>query len=656
MNNIFIITLIMILVSLYFFDTEGRTNEPFCTKDGNERGCLEDFTYAKAVAGNKGVALKNNSIGPVTYVNGTQMENVIGFQCVPGNWPDKTLGGTDCYIWDSVSAVDSTRHDSSDSDFKNSAYYYNCSGVGKSLPGCRAIYNAFGQKSYKDLGYSCDLGNGTIPTKISSTGVITCVTDASGNCLVRKSKEQCQTLLNLVPTTTPIPTTSTGENVSCNNTIKTLECSKGKVGTACTDMYNKLGLKTLDELGYSCNKNIGAKNLPGKVIDNSSYNFASYDGQSIIGNCQTAINFQPLKTLNDVKCEQYTTSTDTKYPTACEQAYTTYNLYPSTNPLVIKGNDSNYSIENTFTKPDDLFSMYYKYQTSFPSNTDSNVSSSISSGIKSILSKTPLKLGCCKRTNPNDNSAKNVGVRVPVNPTIESINPYAKTFNFQNSQISLLENSCPADLYWGSSKCDNFFGLNCDNIINYMNSQNINVQSELLNYAPECACYAPQTKEQSGYPSSTPSVCYKNGCDLSSNPSVYIDPSSRNGTEVKTCSLSICNSINDFSGMNIGGTTTISTQTQNQCGSTIPSETSTSSDSSTSSTDGTTTGGTGTTTGSGTTTDGTTTDGTGTTTGSGTYINNQTSSTSDSSNIYMIIYIVIILLLLITSSASFLMR
>jgi hypothetical protein len=80
-----------------------------------------------------------------------------------------------------------------------------------------------------------------------------------------------------------------------------------------------------------------------------------------------------------------------------------------------------------------------------------------------------------------------------------------------------------------------------------MQSQNINVESELLNYAPECACYAPQTKDQSGYPPTTPSVCYKDGCDLSSNPSVYIDPSSRNGNNVKTCDMTICNSINDFS-------------------------------------------------------------------------------------------------------------
>ena len=102
--------------------------------------------------------------------------------------------------------------------------------------------------------------------------------------------------------------------------------------------------------------------------------------------------------------------------------------------------------------------------------------------------------------------------------------------------------------------------------MNYMKQQNIDIQSELMNYAPECACYAPQTQAQQGYPPSTPSVCYKNGCDISSNPSVYLDPNSRDGTSQKTCSLTICNSINDFSGMTVGGGANISTQTQNQCG------------------------------------------------------------------------------------------
>jgi len=563
MNNYFILIIILVLVIVNTFDF--GILEPFCTKKSSDK-CLNRFTYDYGIESGRGIAINNNSVGTDTNKTNSN-EKLINFKCVPDNYPNET-GGTDCNIWSSINDVNRARGNDSRDWFKNEEYYLDCKQIGKSKPGCASGYNAMGYKSYADLGFSCNVGNGLVPTKIDPTnGVITCATDSNGNCLVRNSKSDCVNSLTLIP----------ADN-SGKNTNNSLVCSQGKIGTKCVDMYNNLELKTLGELGYQCSNSIGEGKLPGKVINNDTYNFASYDNKKIIDNCPTAINFQPLNKIADVVCSEYTVSTDNSYPIACEQAYTRFNLYPSTNPLVIKGNDPKYSISNTFKNTSDLFSTYSKFQQAFPPNTNSNSAQSISDGIKNILSETPIKLSCCKRTNPTNNSSININVRVPVNPTIKSINPNTEKFNFQYSQIEIPENSCSANLYSGSPDCNNFYGLNCDNIINYMREQNIDIQSELLNYAPECACYAPQTREQSGYPPSTPSVCYKNGCDITSNPNVYLDPNSRDGNSQKTCSLTICNSINDFSGLSAGGSINISPQTKNQCG--IDSGTSSTSDTS----------------------------------------------------------------------------
>jgi hypothetical protein len=556
MNLYFIILIILILTVIYFLNDIINFNikEPFCTKKSSDK-CLNHFTYAYEVAGGQALGIKNYSVNPSTNTTNPN-EKIMNYQCVPNNYPNET-GGTDCNIFPSMNAMNNARNNAARDWFKNPNYYLDCKQIGKSLPGCATGYNQMGYKSYSDLGYSCNVGSGLIPTKIdTATGIITCATDSNGNCLVRSSKTDCVNSLNLIPL-----------DNSNQNTNKGMACTNGAVGTACVNMYNTLGLKTLDELGYSCNSSIGKGNLPGKVINNSTYNFASYDNKTIVNNCPTAINFQPLNELKDVVCSEYTISTDPTYPTACEQAYTNFNLYPSTNPLVNKGNDPNYTIGETYNTPTSLFNIYSTYQQAFPEGTNSNSAQSIANGIETILSETPLKLACCRRSSATNNTAQNVSVRVPVNPTIESINPNVKKFNFQYSQINIPPNSCPANLYSGSTDCDNFFGLNCNNIINYMDQQNIDVQSELINYAPECACYAPQTQAQQGYPPSTPAVCYKNGCDITSNPSVYLDPNSRDGDSQKTCSLTICNSINDFSGMTVGGGANISTRTQNQCGS-----------------------------------------------------------------------------------------
>ena len=647
MNIYFILIIIIILVIIHTINFS--ILESFCTRSSDDE-CLSRFTYAYGVEGGRGIGINNNSISTDNNTSNSN-EKIINYRCIPNNYPNKT-GGTDCNIWHSINAVNSSRGNDARDWFKDKNYYLNCKQIGKSKRGCAAGYNAMGYKSYEDLGFSCNVGNGKIPTKIdSATGVITCATDSKGNCLVRSSKSDCVNSLNLIP----------ADNSDKNKT-NNLVCVEGKIGSKCVDMYNNLGLKTLGELGFNCSSSIGEGKLPGKVINDETYNFASYDNKKIIDNCPTALNFQPLNQIVDVECLKYDVSTDDKHPTACEQAYTKFNLFPTTNPLVIKGNNPKYSVSNTFKDSTSLFSTYSKFQQAFPHNTNSNSAQSISDGIESILSETPIKLSCCKRIEPTNNTSSTINVRVPVNPTIKSINPNTEKFNFQYSQIEIPDGSCPANLYSGSTDCDNFYGLNCDNIINYMREQNIDIQSELLNYAPECACYAPQTKEQAGYPPSTPSVCYKNGCDITSNPNVYLDPNSRDGNSQKTCSLTICNSINDFSGLTAGGAINISPQTKNQCGIDSSSTSGTSGTPGTSGTSGTSgTPGTPGTSGTSGTSDTTGTPGTSDTSGtSGTTGTSDTTGTSNDSsttennvgNIRIIVIIIIIFIFILSLSTS----
>ena len=650
MDIYFIIIIILILIIFYIRGEINLKNiEPFCSKK-NKKTCLNNFTYSQTLANGNAIIIKNESITPTTITNNGQIEKIMNFQCVPNNYPIGT-NATDCNILTNITNSDNARNNDAEDYFPTPTYYLNCQTNGMGTPGCAGGYTAMGLKSYKDFGYTCNIGNGTIPTIVDPiTGIITCATDSNGNCLIRSSQTECNTLLNLIPVG---PTGTNGVNQ--------LICTSGKVGTPCTNMYNNLQLSTLSDLGYSCNTDIVKNELPGKPINDNSFGFASYDGTNIINNCPLNINFQPINPLKNVICSEYKSNIESEYPTACEQAFTKFNLYPSTNPLVVKGNDPNYTLSGTYNNTSSLFNIYTTYQSAFPAGTDSNSSASLKTGIEEILSETPIKLGCCRRKNPTTNTQINVNVRVPVNPTIESINPFTNKFNFQNSQIVLPENTCPANMYWGSDVCDNFFGLNCNNVMNYMQSENINVESELLNYAPECACYAPQTKDQAGYPSSTPSICYKNGCDLSSNPSVYIDPGSRNGNTVKTCDMTICTSINDFSNMTIGGSATISPQTSNQCGGSAPAPTPPSTPTSTStstSTSASTSASTPTSTPtstSGSNTSGSNTSGSNT---SGTSIssNQGTNSESEIGNMtYIIISIVVFVLLLISSVIGYML-
>ena len=420
------------------------------------------------------------------------------------------------------------------------------------------------------LGYSCNIndvtkvGTTTIPIKVNNN-IISIPSSDGKTPVYLKDSTECNSILNdFIYTDTPIV------------------CSEGKIGSICTKLYDSIGIKTLGELGYECNNNIANGNVPGKIKNNDSeYEVISYNNKTIDTNCKKSINFQPISELKNVVCSEYNKTIDTKYPNICKQSFDEYNLYHSANPLTIKGKNINYNIPNKITNSVILSnlsntnsSIYEKY---YEKNYDANTSSTFPATIGKVLEQSPLKLGCCMRNN-NDNKAINVTIRAPLSPDVaaDPANKDLVKYNFQKSVVSIPAETCPTYMYAGSDYCNTFFQTNCENVLTVFNENKNLTSSDFINYAPECACYAPATGALANVPLNIPPMCYKAGCQVGS--SSYIDPVSR---AQGSCNSTICANIVQVSGVSAGNNADINPVLENNCGNQIPSTSVSSSSSST---------------------------------------------------------------------------
>ena len=435
-------------------------------------------------------------------------------------------------------------------------------------------------KSYKDFGYNCNIGDGKIPLKYDDkTGVLSCISLDGKNCLSFSNKNECDKRINLVPYnsyTVPVPdpaTSTTAPTVilaepattaerKLNNTL-VINCDKGKIGDVCTNLYNYAGdkYKTIGELGYSSNPNIGDGRLLGKTNTNdTAYDFASYDGRDIID--PSRINYPPTAEIKPIVCSRYSTKLEPKYGDVCYQAFKEFSLFPSSSPLIIRGNNLKQAIPNTITDVTKLREIYINYPNVFNKiNTDYGNPDNISQGIADALRDHPTMLYCCNTELKNRNVNKTVRERVPLDPTID----YSKhvtdmsKYDFDYKSLSIDPSVCPIGIEPGSTVCDNFMGMHCENIFNEMKSKKLDIYKQLENYAPECACYAPKKNTEAQF-NNVPSICYKNGCTTGS--SAYIDPGSRN----KNCDITICTNIINSTGISSGGNYEVSGNLQNNCG------------------------------------------------------------------------------------------
>lgn len=393
-------------------------------------------------------------------------------------------------------------------------------------------------KSIGSTGFNCNYGNGKIPTIVDSNGIITAPT----GYVIQGDQASCIQWMN---------STLYPGQFTCTNGTQT--------SPQCAQLYKDLGVTTYADMGFNPDPNIvKGENIIGKQ-DGFTYTCASVDGKNCLKNLN--VNMQPLSPLNNITCE--TDNTKVESPSnLCQEAFNYWNLYPSTNPLVIRSRNINQSIPNTITNQTTLNNLASSYQ-NFIKNT--NTTQGINDGINTLMENTPLKLACCGRLNSSNESPMQLNVRVPISPVVSSENPRLKKFNFQRQIINIPPNSCPTNLTPDSAECDAFFDVYCQNVINVFNEQNLPT-SEFTLYAPECACFAPKTPEQKFYPSGTPSICYKDGC--SPGTISYLDSSSQ-GPNAK-CDMTVCQNIVNTAGLTAGGNANISPTLQNNCGQYIP--------------------------------------------------------------------------------------
>jgi hypothetical protein len=234
------------------------------------------------------------------------------------------------------------------------------------------------------------------------------------------------------------------------------------------------------------------------------------------------------------------------------------------NPLILSGTNLNDSITNIITDENVLMQLANQNTDVLTkvNGFDSNTTEGINIGLNSVLGEVPLKSGCCMRKQ-NDSSAKNVKVRVELQPgAIGNL----KKFGFEWKTLNIPAGSCPSNLYRGSPDCDTFYDVYCENVNTIFTEQFGKQVDDSTNqypiYAPDCACYAPLAIGQESYPGGIPSACYKADCALDGKAS-YPDPTSRN----QPCDATICSSVVNAAGLKVGGTANINPTIVQECGS-----------------------------------------------------------------------------------------
>ena len=409
---------------------------------------------------------------------------------------------------------------------------------------CQTLYDNLDITLSKQ-GLTCKYGNGTIPTKVNSTGDI------------------------IYPTSTAINTTKSSITDCTNNLIKysvIATCENGSTSDECKQLIENLGLQTIGQLGYDVvTSEIGISATPiyGKHTD-TTFSCASYDGSTCI--TANTIDYVPIggtDKIKDLTCNTITDKPTSDNPTMCEQAFVYYGLYPSTNPLVIHGRNLN---QTTKTLIDTTTSIqlgntlnkeFYKINPAFDNSNATNTNSA-NVIISSILEETPLKQGCCKLSETQAKLGGLVTVRAP---NIKgSTNPNNVKFDFSHQVLTIPPDTCPIGVYNQSDYCNAFYQVYCANVTEEFKKQNLS-NDDFLTYAPECACYAPRSSSDSSMiKQNVPIQCVMPEC---TSPSAYMNKSTM---AESPCNQTICTNVVNVSNLTVGGSATISPALQSACG------------------------------------------------------------------------------------------
>lgn len=203
---------------------------------------------------------------------------------------------------------------------------------------------------------------------------------------------------------------------------------------------------------------------------------------------------------------------------------------------------------------------------------------SINETLDNLLTDTIIKRACCNNHNRIGNEKLDkyvVNVRIPIPKDYDFSNvsdiqaQLYKKFGYIDKPVYVPASMCNklnGTYDYNSNQCQDFMNTYC-NTMNDFYQKEIDKHGgkysddEFYNYKPECGCYSKQPSYITG--SGVPAVCYAPGCDPSNN-NVFVDTNSRKG-----CSVTICQTNLDTSGLAAGGNVNINSKVAQQCGNQI---------------------------------------------------------------------------------------
>lgn len=192
-----------------------------------------------------------------------------------------------------------------------------------------------------------------------------------------------------------------------------------------------------------------------------------------------------------------------------------------------------------------------------------------------ILKDTVIKRACCINHGRQGNETLEnyiVDVRIPIpkdfdfSKVNETKAKLYKKFGYIDKSVyvpkSICENYDNGNYNYNNNKCQDFMYLYCENSKKFYKDEITKLggspsDDEFYYYKPECACYADQPSYITG---SVPPTCYAPGCDPNNN-RVFQDTNSRKG-----CSVTICQTNLNTSGLEAGGSVSINSKVSQACG------------------------------------------------------------------------------------------
>jgi len=183
-----------------------------------------------------------------------------------------------------------------------------------------------------------------------------------------------------------------------------------------------------------------------------------------------------------------------------------------------------------------------------------------------ILDNTTIKRACCLRKG-NENKYVDVRIPLPTGATNDSTLASGRTaqkYKYYDIRIPITNELCKkyAPQYKsGTSYCDDFYKVYCNNIIqSYKKDNNGKFDfGEFSVYKPECLCYTPLPSSVKDY-GVAPQCFIPNCADNSTN--VYLDSRWRG----KGCDLTICQASINLNDLSAGGNADIASNIQQKCG------------------------------------------------------------------------------------------